>query len=131
VNIKQLRRCGVRFAALALAGVLAGCAWPTSDESTLKAIAAECQHLMQTEPPDTDNGPVPTYSGVPRSRWPRVIASLNPVDVVVFRQGCDVLIKPMFDGGWGYFVPRTKGRLPEPRERYSDEGYGVYWFHPY
>ena len=129
--LKRLCEGGARFAALALAGAVAGCAWPTSDESTLKAIAAECQHLMRTEPPDADAGPVPAYHGVPESRWPQIIASLKPTGVAVFRQGCDVQTKPMLDGGWGYFVPRSKGSLPQPRDRYSDLGYGVYWYRPY
>ncbi|HEX2593324.1 MAG TPA: hypothetical protein VHL34_17610 [Rhizomicrobium sp.] len=119
-----------RFGALAVAFALAGCAWPTHDEATLKGVAVACQHLMTTEALDTDYGPYPKYSGVPQKRWPPAIASLHPQDVSVFQTGCDIQIKPMFDGGWGYFVPRARGQLPEPRGRYTDLGYGVYWYRP-
>ena len=122
-----------RFAALALASAVAGCAWPTGDESTLKAIAAECQQLMRTVPPYPSHGATPSLSAgsVPKDKWSPAVASLNPMWITIFEDGCVIQIKPMFDGGWGYFVPRAKNKPPEPEGRFSDLGYGVYWFHPY
>jgi hypothetical protein len=128
---KQLRR-GAAFAALAIAlTLLTGCTRPTHDQSTLKAIKAESQILMLTEQPVT-YGTVPkVIVTVPKSRWPRVIASLKPEWVTVFPDGVDIMIKPFFDGGWGYFVPRSEREPPEPAGRYSELGQGVYWYHPY
>ncbi len=68
---------------------------------------------------------------VPKDKWPHTIASLNPMWITIFANGCDIQIKPMFDGGWGYFVPRTKSIPPAHEGRFSDLGYGVYWYHPY
>lgn len=45
----------------------------THDQSVLKAIKAESQILMATQRTTTQ-----TYSDVPKSRWPRTIASLKP-----------------------------------------------------
>jgi hypothetical protein len=117
-----------RFAAAVLAiavAALFGCTRPTADKSTLKAIKAECQLLMKTQP-------IEIYPGVPKSRWPQVIASLKPESVTVSQRGVDILVRPYFDGGWGYFVPRSKrDEPPAGWGRYSDLGQGVYWFHPY
>jgi hypothetical protein len=104
--------------------VLAGCAQPTTDEPTLKAIAAESQMLMVAERTET-------FVNVPKSRWPRVIASLKPEFVTVFPDGVEIVIKPFFDGGWGYFVPRSAREPPKPAGRYRELGHGVFWFHPY
>lgn len=112
-----------RAAALTAFALLAGCARPTDDQSDLKAIKAESQALM-TRIADTD-------AVVPRSRWPRVIASLNPKGVTVHQDGVDIMIKPYFDGGWGYFVPKDGRKAPQPEGRYSMLGHGVYWYHPY
>lgn len=120
--------------ALAIAGSLSGCAWPTNDATTLKAIAGECQYLMRTVPPTVPHGGMPASTdngGVAKNKWPRAIASLNPMWVTIFRDGCDIQIKPMFDGGWGYFIARTGGIPPKPEGRFTDLGYGVYWYHPY
>jgi hypothetical protein len=132
-------RGGAVFAVLAIAlTLLTGCTRPTHDQSTLKAIKAESQFLMVTERAVTygtvpkDNVPVPkAMETVPKSRWPRVIASLKPEWVTVFPDGVDIMIKPFFDGGWGYFVPRSEREPPEPAGRYSELGQGVYWYHPY
>ena len=128
---KQLRR-GVAFAVLAIALILlTGCTRPTYDQSTLKAIKAESQVLMATQRAET-YGPVPKrHVTFPKNRWPQVIASLKPEWVAVFPDGVDIMIKPFFDGGWGYFVPRSEREPPEPAGRYSELGQGVYWHHPY
>jgi hypothetical protein len=68
---------------------------------------------------------------VPESQYLPVIASLEPVEVTVSRDGVDILTKPFLDGGWGYFVPRSARYRPNFPQRYSDLGEGVYWYHPY
>ena len=88
----------------------------------LKAIKAEARMLMHTHPVDMD---------VPKARWPRRIASLEPKLVAIDAAGVHITTTPYFDGGWGYFVPRRERRLPEPVERFEEVGQGVYWWHPY
>jgi len=128
---KQLRR-GAAFAVLAFAlTLLAGCTRPTHDQSTLTAIKAESQILMVTERAVTFGTVTKAIVTVPKSRWPRVIASLKPEWVIVDQDGVNIVIKPFFDGGWGYFVPRSEREPPEPAGRYSELGQGVYWYHPY
>ncbi|HEV2562812.1 MAG TPA: hypothetical protein VGT78_11800 [Rhizomicrobium sp.] len=120
------RRFVVAALAIALT-VLAGCTRPTTDQSTLKAIKAECQALMMIPPIESTTDP-----DVPKSRWPHVIASLKPEFVMILSQGVFITVKPYFDGGWGYFVPRSKGDRPPPGDpQFSEIGQGVYWFHPY
>jgi len=118
----------VALAVLAALVLLGGCEkWmhrPSSDPSTLKAIKAEALMLMKAYPPSADE-----Y--VPKSRWPRVIASLKPHSVLIYRDGVEVTTIPYFDGGWGYFVPRKERQLPEPVGRFEEAGEGVYWWHPY
>jgi hypothetical protein len=53
------------------------------------------------------------------------------VFVTVDSNGVDIMTKPYFDGGYGYFVPRIEGKLPYPEARYSALGQGVYWYRPY
>jgi len=118
------RRVVTTLAAVAFAA-LSGCSyWPTHNPSTLKAIKAEAQMLMAQY--RTDH-----LMPVPKSKWPPVIASLEPEDVVVFSYGVVIWTRPFFDGGWGYFVPQSAAWLPEPAGQYSALGQGVYWFHPY
>jgi hypothetical protein len=68
---------------------------------------------------------------VPEERWPKAIASLDRTYVTVYPHGVEVMVKPYFDGGYGYFIPRQGGVLPEPVERFSEIGEGVYWYRPY
>jgi hypothetical protein len=75
--------------------------------------------------------PIKTSVLVPKSRWPRVIASLRPEFVSIYPDGVDIMTKPYFDGGWGYFVARNERKPPEPAGRFSALGVGVYWYHPY
>ncbi|MGE0665673.1 MAG: hypothetical protein AB7O49_03845 [Sphingomonadales bacterium] len=101
--------------------------WPTSNPATLAAINSEAHALMARYPtglPDDD------WMGLPANEWPPVIASLDPASVTVTESGVDILIKPYFDGGWGYVIPRTKtdfgGRAPCMSEPYP----GVFWHDP-
>lgn len=105
-------------------GLLASCARPSHDETTLKAIEIEAQTLIR-------NSPVKAFTPISKSKWPRVIASLNPESVTVSTEGVDILVRPYFDGGWGYFIPLNEQALPEPKGRFANIGQGVYWYHPY
>jgi hypothetical protein len=73
----------------------------------------------------------PVDAEVPKARWPRVIASLEPDFVSIHPDGVHITAKAYFDGGWGYFVPRRERHLPEPSDRFEEVGQGVYWWHPY
>jgi hypothetical protein len=90
----------------------------------LKAIEAEAQALMIAHQTDA-------VVTVPKSYWPRAIATLGPEGVTVSRDGVEILMKPDFDGGWGYSVPRNEREPLEPAGRFSDLGQSVYWYHPY
>lgn len=89
--LRQLRS-GSGFAVLAILALLLGCAWPTRDQATLKAIKAEAQALMTTH---TGRA----YATIPKSRWPRAIAALRPETVTIYEDGINILMKPEFDGG--------------------------------
>lgn len=102
--------------------LVSGCERPVSDWSKLGKIKAEAQVLMAAHPSDAK---------VERTRWPREIASLNPEFVMIDAAGVHIIKRAYFDGGWGYFVPRIEGKLPEPVERFKKAGAGVYWWHPY
>lgn len=112
------------FAALAALLLLASCAFPTRNPSVLKAIKADSEKLMRTW--STTSG-----GTVPKGEWPPSIAKLEPEFVTVYPDGVDIMTKPYFDGGWGYFVPRSDREPPEPAGRYSELGQGIYWYHPY
>jgi hypothetical protein len=75
--------------------------------------------------------PTKAYATLPKGQWPHAIAALGPELVTVYEDGVEILIKPGFDGGWGYLVPRSQREPPEPAARYSYLGQGVYWYHPY
>ena len=114
-------RVAVLAALLALA-LPGGCHRPTRDPATLGAIKAEARMLMRA---------YPVAANLPRARWPHTIASLEPEFVTIDPAGVYITTRPYFDGGWGYFVPREGGNLPEPAERFEEAGQGVYWWHPY
>lgn len=101
---------------------LAGCAFPTYDPTTLHGIKADAEILLREPVKDK-------IGDVPRNRWPPTIASLNPESVWVNDRGVTISTKPYFDGGWGYFVPRTGAEKPRP-SHYRDLGNGVYWYTP-
>jgi len=114
------------IAALAALVLLGGCAWPTYDQSTLKAIRTESRRLMAMHSIDVSK----RWASVPESQWPPVIASLKPDSVIVHKRNVEILIKPSFDGGWGYEVPVEKTDLMMPPECYSELGQGVFWHSP-
>jgi hypothetical protein len=96
---------------------------PTWDRAKLKAIRAEAEVLM-AKPSGQDRD-------LPKAAWPRTIAALRPEFVWVDSDGVEIMTKPYFDGGWGYFVPRDPRTPPEPAGRFEKAGEGVYWHHPY
>ncbi|HEX8442418.1 MAG TPA: hypothetical protein VF631_02090 [Allosphingosinicella sp.] len=115
MTIGGIGASGALFAALAALPLLSGCAWPTYSQSTLKAIKTESQLLMTANPIK----PAERWTSVPQSQWPPVIASLHPYSVTVHQWGVHISIKPYFDGGWGYMIPRDKRDLPMPEACYS------------
>lgn len=106
--------------------LLTGCAWPTYNQATLKAIKTESEHLMKAYPIVPPKHSV----RVPRGHWPPAIEKLRPESVTVYEWGVDIWTNPYFDGGWGYHVPRRKQDLPRPAGAYSEPGPGVYWHGP-
>jgi hypothetical protein len=126
---RLLSRAGFAVSAIALL-LLAACPHPVFQEPAVKAIKAEAMALMAA-PPSEVRADLPNELGtVPKSRWPRVIAGLNPEWVTVDSDGVDIVTTPYFDGGWGYYIPRDERKQPWP-ERHSHLGHGVYWYHPY
>lgn len=114
------------FAVLAVLALIGGCTCPTHNQSTLRTIRTESQLLKATHPIDASKG----WAEVPKSQWPPVIASLQPHSVTVYGWGVDILIKPYFDGGWGYGIARSKQDLPMASTCYSELGQGVFWHGP-
>ena len=112
------------YLVIAVLALLTACTRPIHDQSALKAIKAEARVLMATQQTKTNEV-------VPESRWPRTIANLKPKEVTISSDGVYIGIKPYFDGGWGYFVSRREGKLPEPVDRFSELGQGIYWYQPY
>jgi hypothetical protein len=106
------------LAAIAMVG---GCTQPTHNPATLAAIKSEAETLMQAR----------AQGSVPEADWTPAIAGLKPKFVTVYPEGVDIVTKPYFDGGYGYFVLRDGQHLPDPRERYSTLNHGVYWYRPY
>lgn len=119
-----VKRNGRRFGALAALVLLAACARPISDPSTLNAIKAEADIL------DTRSIPSQGWAEVPKNEWPVAIASLGPERVAVYQWGVSILIRPGFDGGWGYDIPRKSEQPPMPLECYSEPSPGVFWHSP-
>ena len=110
------------FALAAALALLGGCEWPTRDLTKLEAVKAEAHILMKAYPGD---------AWITPARWPRAIAALEPEGVMINADGVHITTRAYFDGGWGYFVPRRAGEIPEPVERFEEAGVGVYWWHPY
>ena len=123
-QLRNIVRQPVRYAAFAAILALAGCTQPNRDPAKLRTIRSEAQILMAKRQ-------ARAFADVPTGQLPSGIANLHPNVVTVYSSGVEIEMKPYFDGGWGYFVPRGAGKLPEPAGRYSALGEGVYWYHPY
>ncbi|AJP72567.1 hypothetical protein TS85_13490 [Sphingomonas hengshuiensis] len=102
------------------------CTGPTYDQRILRAVGAEARALMAANPVN----PAQPWVDIPEQALPPAIASLRPHDVTVYRWGVAITIKPFFDGGWGYEVPRKKGDFGMLPECYSEVGPGVFWHGP-
>ncbi|WP_326525409.1 hypothetical protein [Sphingomonas sp.] len=100
--------------------------WPAPSESasTLRAIAGEAHELMSR--PGSD-----WLASQPAYQLPPVIAALKPDFISVHDDGIDIVTTAFFDGGWGYYVPRSPQPSPGQLFRHRNLGHGVYWFHPY
>jgi hypothetical protein len=98
---------------------------PTHNQTHLKAVAAEAQHLMATYPLDPKE-----YAAIPKDEWPAAIANLKPYSVTVFPGMVDITTEPSFDGGWGYGFAMKKQDLTMLVECWSELGHGVYWHGP-
>jgi hypothetical protein len=108
------------------AASLSACAFPTRNPATLHAIRSEAAALMATHPVKPPND----WANVPEKQWPAAIASLKPEHVTVYRWGVDIVVKPSFDGGWGYQIARNRKDLPNPQGCYSKVYGGVFWYGP-
>jgi len=105
-------------------GSILGCAFPTHDRDKLAAVRAESYALLQAH--------VTTQvSEIPEREWPSAIASLRPETVWVDKDGVEILVKPFFDGGYGYYVPREGREQQVSRELFKNLGQGVFWHHPH
>jgi hypothetical protein len=92
----------------------------------LRAIRNEAAALMGNHPIK----PPDDWADVPEKQWPPVIAGLRPEHVTVHHWGVSILVKPYFDGGWGYHITRSRKELPMPQGCYSEPYEGVFWHGP-
>ena len=123
-NNKTAERILMAFAlAAVMLIILTQCARPTRDQEILAAIRAEAEILMSDHQTESS-------VSIPEDRWPPAIARLEPEFVSIVSDGAYLMMKPYFDGGWGYFIPRDPGELPEPAGRFSALGQDVYWYRP-
>ncbi|QGP78145.1 hypothetical protein [Sphingobium sp. CAP-1] len=113
------------MAALTLV-LIAACSSPISDPRKLGAIRVEATSLMADHPIKTQRDEI----DIPKEQWPKAIASLHPQSVVIRQSGVSILMKPYFDGGWGYDVPRDASTLPMPTKCYSEVSHGIFWHDP-
>lgn len=97
---------------------------PPESPSTLRAIAGEARDLMR-RPRSEWNSLGPTSALSPS------IAALKPDFIVVNEHGVDIVTTAFFDGGWGYYVPKSSQPKADQIFRHRNLGHGVYWFHPY
>jgi len=121
--MNQRRGPTIALAILAVFALLSGCSRPISDTLKLRALKTEAQSLKAGHPIKSPK----VWAEVPKSQWPPVIAGLEPYSVTVHQWGVDILVKPDFDGGWGYHVPRNKRDMPMPAGCYSEPSEGVFW----
>lgn len=96
--------------------------FPTHDREKLAAIRLEAYALLETHATSQ-------VMEVPKSGWPTSIASLGPKVVWVRQDGVELLMKPGFDGGYGYFIPR-RGHGQMLPKNFENLGEGVYWHGP-
>jgi len=127
-DISPFSFAGVRrsliFVSLTVAAFITGCTRPTHDHATLAAIKTESAAIMRVHPTKMGHP-------LPQAEWPHVIASLKPAFVSVDQEGVDIMVKPDFDGGYGYYVLKKGNELPGPPKRYSELDEGIYWYRPY
>jgi hypothetical protein len=116
----------VALAASLVIALLGGCALPASDPVELQAIRDEAQSLMALPSASLADA----VGQIPISKWPPTIAKLKPESVTMYRWGVAVILKPGFDGGWGYDIPRSKRDLPMPESCYSEPYQGLFWHRP-
>lgn len=114
------------FAVVSALILLSGCPEPTYKSSKLEAIKAESLRLAATHPINASRG----WVEVSKSEWPPVIASLRPELVILSEDRVHILIKPFFDGGWGYEIPCDRQHLGMLPGCYSELGEGVFWHDP-
>lgn len=114
------------FTVLAFFLILSGCPGPVYESAKLRAVKSEAERLVATHALE----PGERWAEVPQSEWPPAIASLHPEMVVLRPDGVHIYIKPFFDGGWGYEIPRHKDDLGMPLECYQALAAGVFWHDP-
>ena len=124
--MKGYLSAGIAIAILVAIGIYSAFPHPTYDQTELKALAAESQQLISTNPLNGAGQSV----DVPKDNWPPVIASLKPVSVHVHYKMVDITTHHGFDGGWGYGFTTDKQHLTMLVECWSDLGHGVYWHGP-
>lgn len=100
--------------------------WPVSDPARLAAIRGDAQVLRARYPAK----PPEHYTRIPENEWPGAIAGIHPDRVIVHEWGVDIVVKPFFDGGWGYHVAPDKRQLPKPQGCYSEVSREVFWHGP-
>ena len=103
---------------------MTGCSRPTRDHAILAAVKTESLALMRSHPSKVDHP-------LSKRDWPSQIARLQPTLVSVDQDSVNIMVKPYFDGGYGYYVIKTGRALPGPPERYSKLDDGIYWYRPY
>lgn len=121
-STKTIAAVGVTFSTV----VLSACTSPISDPVTLRAIEREARVLVSDRPQSLSVERI----DIPEQRLPPKIASLSPKAVTVQQWGVDIIVKPGFDGGYGYAIPHRREDLPMPAKCYSDLGQGVFWHGP-
>jgi hypothetical protein len=124
--VKGCLRIGLPIIILVVLAIYCAFPHPISNQTKLKAIAAESRLLMATHPIKAPE----RWADVPEDQWPPAIASLHPELVVVHTWGVDILVKPFFDGGWGYHTGQSKQHLPMLEGCYSEVSQGVFWHGP-
>jgi hypothetical protein len=93
--------------------------------ATLKAIRNEAFELMANPPPSSG------WGRIDDTRLPPTIAALKPDYVIHDGNEVEITTRAYFDGGWGYYVPKSASPSRELLFRHYSVGHGVYWFYPY